>query len=207
MIDKMKYLTFEKSTYYSLIAFAFTLPLSRAAVSFFVFWFLLLVLVKKDYKNSFFVLKDNKIFFYFFIFLGYIFLSSLWSNYEETTLSLLNKYFYWIIVPCIVILAKKEWLYTILNSFLLGMFVSEIISYGIYFELWTMEGSSPSQPSPFMLTIHYSVFLAFTALVLLYRFLFEDEALKVKIILFVFFIITTTNLFISTGRTGQLSFL
>lgn len=50
MIDKMKYLTFEKSTYYSLIAFAFTLPLSKAAISFFIFWFILLIILKKIIK-------------------------------------------------------------------------------------------------------------------------------------------------------------
>ncbi|TLS72923.1 O-antigen ligase family protein [Aliarcobacter thereius] len=206
MIDRLRFINFEQITYYSLLLFALTLPLSRSAVSFFIFWFLLLVIVKKDYKNSFGILKENKIFIYLGLFILYIFVSSLWSEYERDTLGYLRKYFYWIIVPSIVILTKKEWLYKILNTFLVGMFISEIISYGIYFEFWSFDGSSPSQPSPFMLTIHYSVFLAFTSLVLLYRFLFEKTSLKAKIVLFLFFIMTTMNLMISTGRTGQLAF-
>ena len=206
MTYKLKPLNFEQISYYSLIVFALTLSLSRASISFLVFWFLLLVILKRDYKSSFNIIKDNKIFLYIALFLGYIILSSLWSDYEEDTFSLLNKYFYWIIIPCIVILFKKEWLYKILNAFLFGMFISEIISYGIYFEILTGFNGGPLNPSPFMLTIHYSVFLAFTSLVLLYRFLFENESLKVKVILFSFFLMTTTNLMISTGRTGQLAF-
>lgn len=206
MIDKMKYLTFEKSTYYSLIAFAFTLPLSRVALTFFLFWFLLLVLVKKDYKNSFFVLKDNKIFLYLGLFLSFILLSSIWSDDNERMISHITKFLYWFIIPCIVILMKPEWIYKVLNYFLLGMFISEILSYGIYFGFIDFLNGTPQSPSPFMNSINYSVFLAFTSLVLLYRFLYENFSFAVKFLLFIFFIMTTTNLLISTGRTGQLAF-
>lgn len=197
----------ESISYYSLIIFSLTLPLSKAAVSFFVFWFLILVLIKKDYKNSFQILKENNIFVYIVIFLSYTFLSAFWSSFEEDTFKYLQQYSYWIIVPSIVILTKKEWLYNILNAFLIGMFISEIISYGIYFEILSGFKGGPSNPSPFMNTIHYSVFLAFTSLVLLYRFLYENLSVRVKVLLFIFFVITTTNLMISTGRTGQLAFL
>lgn len=206
MIDKMKYLTFEKSTYYSLIAFAFTLPLSRVALTFFLFWFLLLVLVKRDYKNSFLLLKENKIFIYFGLFLLFIILNSLWSSDYERMLNNLGKYSYWIIIPMIVILMKEEWTYKILNAFLLSMFISEVISYGIYFGIFTIFNGTMESPSPFMNSINYSVFLAFTALVLLYRFLFENNSYKIKAIMLFFFIMTTTNLLLSNGRTGQLAF-
>lgn len=202
----IKRLSIESISYYSLIMFAFTLSLSRAAISFFIVWFVILVLLKKDYKNSFQVLKENKIFTYIGLFFLFIFLSTLWSEDIENMIRHLRLYSYWIIVPCIVILGKKQWIYQILNAFLIGMFISEILSYGIFFELWSIDGSSPNQPSPFMTTIHYSVFLAFTSLILLYRFLFENTELKLKISLFLFFILTTINLMISTGRTGQLAF-
>lgn len=202
----LKSIKFEQVSYYSLLLFALTLPLSRAAISFFIFWFVLLIIVKRDYKNSFDILKENKIFIYLGIFFIYIFLSALWSDDSVNMIRHLRLYGYWIMIPCVVIFAKKEWSYKILNTFLFGMFISEIISYGIFFEFWHIEGSNPAQPSPFMTTIHYSVFLAFTSLVLLYRFLFEEESLKVKFILFLFFSMTTTNLMISTGRTGQLAF-
>lgn len=206
MTNLLKSIKFEQVCYFSLLLFAFTLPLSRAAISFFIFWFVVLVVVKKDYKNSVKILLENKIFMYIGLFFLFIILSMFWADDNQNAIRHLRLYSYWIIIPCVIIIAKKEWIYKILNSFLLGMFISEILSYGIFFELVTIDGSNPNQPSPFMTTIHYSVFLAFTSLVLLYRFLFENAKFKIKITLFLFFILTTTNLMISTGRTGQLAF-
>ncbi|OCL83690.1 O-antigen ligase family protein [Arcobacter porcinus] len=205
-MNKIKSLTFDNITYYSLIIFALTIPLSRVSISFFLFWFLILVIVKRDYKNSFLLLKENKIFIYFGFFLLFIMLNSLWSSDYERMLNNLGKYSYWIIVPMIVILMKEEWTYKILNAFLLSMFISEVISYGIYFGIFTIFKGTMESPSPFMNSINYSVFLAFTALVLLYRFLFENSSYKIKAIMLFFFIMTTTNLLLSIGRTGQLAF-
>lgn len=140
------------------------------------------------------------------LFVGLLYLSVLWSSDTDTALKQLRMYSYWIIIPCFVILAKKEWLFNMLNSFLLGMFLSEILSYGMWFEWWTINERSANYPTPFMTHIHYSVFLAFTSLVLLYRFSFEQSSWKVRLPMLVFFLMTTTNLMISTGRTGQLAF-
>lgn len=202
----IKKINFEQLTYYSLLLFAFALPLSRAANSFFVFFLLLLVLLKRDYKTSWQTLKENSIFLYIALFIGYLYLSALWSSDIDTLLKQLRMYGYWMVIPCFVILAKKEWMYAVLNAFLLGMFISEILAYGIWLEWWSFNGRDASYPTPFMTHIHYSVFLAFTSLVLFYRFLFEQSSLKVRVPMFLFFVLTTINLMISTGRTGQLAF-
>jgi len=202
----MKKIPFELVSYYSLLLFAFSMPLSKASNSFFVFWLLLLVLFKGNYKSSWNTLKENKIFLYIALFVGYMYLSAFWSSDTQKALSYLRMQSYWILIPSFVLLAKKEWIYSILNFFLLGMLLSEILAYGIFFELWSINGRGPEYPSPFMMHIHYSVFLAFTSLILLYRFLFEESSWKVRLPMFVFFLMTTTNLMISTGRTGQLAF-
>lgn len=199
-------LDFEKVSFYSVLLFAFAFPLSRAAISFFIFWFFLLVLFKRDYKTSFSILKENRIFIYIFLFLAYMFLTLFWTEDLKIGFEQARMFAYWILIPCLVILIKKEWLYTILNAFLLGMLLSEILAYGMFFELWTINDRSASYASPFMNHIHYSVFLAFTALVLFYRFLFEESSIKFKITMFVFFMITCSNLMFSIGRTGQVAF-
>ncbi len=193
-------------SYYSLLLFAFSLSLSRAAISFFVFWFLLLVIVKRDYKNSFNILKENKIFLYMGIFLTFILFSSFWGDDGENTLKYIRLYAYWIVIPCIVILADKKWMNNAMNAFLLGMFVNVILSFFIFFDIWSVNGRPPSYPSPFMGHIHYSIFLAFTSLVLLYKVLFEKLSIRFKIALFIFFILTVINLMNSNGRTGVLAF-
>ena len=103
MINKLKTITFEQVSFYSILVFALTLPLSGAAISFFIFWFLLLVIVKKGYKNSFDILKENKIFIYLGILFIYIFLSALWSDDTQNMLRHLRLYGYWIMIPCLVI--------------------------------------------------------------------------------------------------------
>lgn len=197
---------FEQISFYSLMLFALTMPLSRAAISFFVFWFIALVLFKKDYSKSFAEIASSPIFIYIGIFLFYVFLTFFWSEDVRSAITQVRKYGYWIVVPSIVILAKKEWVLSILNAFLLGMFLSEILAYGMFFELWSINGRGPDYPTPFMTHIHYSVFLAFTAIVLFYRIISKNYTLASKLPLLFFFMASTTNLMFSTGRTGQLAF-
>ena len=77
-----------------------------------------------------------------------------------------------ILLPLIVIASsiKKEFIPKILGAYLLGMFISEILSYGIFFELWTTRHGDPSDPTPFMNHLDYSTFLTFTSLLLFNRF-------------------------------------
>ena len=63
-----------------------------------------------------------------------------------------------------------------------------------------------SDPAPFMSHIEYSVYLAFTAVILLNRIYSSRYNLKEKILLGIFFSTVTVNLFFSGGRTGQLAF-
>lgn len=198
---------FEKTVFGSLLLFAFALPLSKAAISFFLFWFFALLLYKRDYKNSFEVLKNNSIFIYITLFLSYMYLSLLWSEDMKEALNQARLYTYWVLLlPAVAVLAKKEWLMPMLNSFLLGMFVSEILAYGIFFDFWSINGRTPEYPTPFMTHIHYSIFLAFTSLLLLHKVLNKNYSLYTKLPYLFFFFITTTNLMFSTGRAGQLAF-
>jgi O-antigen ligase len=87
------------------------------------------------------------------------------------------------------------------------MFFSEVISYGIFFELIDPIGkSSIKNPTPFMHHTSYSVFLAITSIILLNRILITDDY-KLKFLFFLFFLSVTTNLFINSGRTGQIAFI
>ena len=126
VINKEKKVSVETVSYYSLLLIAFSLPLSRAAISFFILWFFILVFLKTDYKSSFNILKEKKIFLYLALFFAYIILSLLWTDDYTNAFRHIRLYGYWIIIPCIVILAKKECLYKMLNAFLLGIFLSEI---------------------------------------------------------------------------------
>lgn len=197
----------EKTTYISVLLFAFTLPLSKSAISFFLLWFFFLLLYKRDCRSSFEILKSKPIFPTMALFLSYMCLSLLWSEDIKEGLSQMRLYGYWLLVlPAMIVLVKKEWLERMIGAFLLGMFVSEILAYGIFFDIWSFNGRTPEYPTPFMTHIHYSVFLAFTSIILLHKVLNKNFTLYAKLPYLIFFLISTTNLMFSTGRTGQLAF-
>lgn len=195
----------ESTFYYSALLFAFTLPLSRAAVSFFIIWFIALFLLGRDYKNAWSQIKQIRAFWAMGALVALLALSLLWSENKSDGLNQIRLYGYWIIIPILTITLKREWLSGIITAFLGGMFISEIIAYGIYFEWWTFKDRTPQYPVPFMSHIHYSIFLATTSIILLSRLLSQRYTWRSKLPMFIFFVTSTGNLMISTGRTGQLA--
>lgn len=198
--------SFDRTFYYSALLFAFTLPLSRAAVSFFIFWFILLFLGRGDYRQAWERIKGKRVFHVMGAFLAFMALSYFWSSDSDKALNLIRLYGYWVIIPVLAVSLKKEWLSDIITAFLAGMFVSEVIAYGIFFELWVYNGRTSEYPSPIMSHIHYSIFLATTSVILLSRLLSDRYSWRSKLPMALFFLTSTGNLMLSTGRTGQLAF-
>lgn len=199
--------SFNRIFYFSTLLFAFTIPLSRAAISFFILWFVLLFMLRNDYRSAWEQIKTNRAFQAMGLFIAFMFASLLWSADTHEALNEIRLYSYWIIIPILAINLKKEWLPNIITAFLGGMFISEIIAYGIFFEWWTFKDRTPSYPSPFMFHIHYSIFLATTSILLLSRLLSNRYTWHSKLPMFFFFLTSTGNLMLSTGRTGQLALL
>ncbi|VAY86207.1 Putative O-antigen biosynthesis protein precursor [hydrothermal vent metagenome] len=112
---------------------------------------------------------------------------------------------YWLILFVIATSIKKEQIQPIITSFLAGMFLSEIIAYGVFFELWAFKDATVGNPSPVMFWIDYSVFMALTSILLLNRILSKNYSLQQKIFFFFFFCTVTGNLFLAIGRTGQVA--
>lgn len=127
---------------------------------------ILLWLTDKERFNSN-LIKINHIFLMMSIFLLYIIISSIWSEapLKEILVSIIK---YWYYLPMFIIYKylKKEYIFYSMSSFLLGMLVSEIISYGIIFSLWEVRLGTPENPSMFIHHIQYSIFLSFSAIVL-----------------------------------------
>ncbi|WP_418179805.1 O-antigen ligase family protein [Aliarcobacter lanthieri] len=122
------------------------------------------------------------------------------------------KYF---ILPILIISTtiKKEYLKYIISAFLLGMFINELISYGIYFEFiqskflgFNIVGNKYN-PVPFMPShMEYTLFLSLAIIISIYSF-FNVNNKYIKYILTFFTITMTINLFLTTGRTGQFTLL
>ncbi len=188
------------------LAYAFVLPLSRAGVSFFSMLFVLLWIVEGDFKKKYLLLSQNKVVLALLAFFAFNVFALFWSDDLVSSLDSIKKYWYFLPIFVLFTSIKREYIKNILSAFILGMFLSEVIAYGVFFELWEFKHATPANPSPFMHHIEYSVFLAFTALVLVNR-IFNEGNLKYKLFYSFFFITISGNLFLAEGRTGQIAFL
>lgn len=191
---------------YFIILYAFCLPISRAGISLSIVLIFLFWILEADFKRKYFEIKNNYFILTIFIFILYSFISILWSSDKIFALEYVKKYYHFLIIPIIFTSLKKEYIDKVFSAFLLGMLISEITSYGIFFELWTKEGVSPNDPSPFMDHSNYSTYLAFTVFILMHKIIHTDD-LKWKLAYSIFFLFSTSNLFLNGGRTGQFSFL
>jgi len=204
----MNKIDLDRINYYLLLFFSFMLPLSRAtdtifSIYFSIYFFIYLIFnLKKTkiYKSNFFLIT--------FIFILYTLLSLLWSS-SNLKLGDATHYLQWFALFGVALFIKKEKsrVHNILTAFLLGMVVSEVLSYGMFFNLWKIHGLGAEEPTPFMMHIDYSIYIALAALILLNRLFSQKYSLKEKLIMSFFFITMSGNLFINGGRTGQLAFI
>jgi len=206
LFSKEKY-NFEKLYKYSFLLLAFVLPLSKAIISLLSVFVFLLWILEGNYKEKFLLIKRNQILIVLISFITLSYLSFLWSD-DVTLKSIVDSdYKYLLFIPLFYTVLKKEWLEQIITAFLAGMFISEIISYGMYFGFWQTSHGTAFDPTPFMNHIQYSVFLAFSAILLFSRILSKKTTLIEKIVTVPFFLTVIGNLFITGGKTGQVSFL
>lgn len=199
---------FQMIYYYLTLLFAFTMPLSRAAISFFLILFPLIWIIEGDFKRKWSEIKESKFLVVFMVFLILVIISGLFfSDDGKLAFRHIRLYLYWFSIFVLATSLKKEWIRTILSAFLCGMIVSEVIAYGVFFELWQWKNITKANPSPFMIHIEYSVYLAFTSILLFNRVLSKNYSLPQKLFFTLFFLSTTGNLFLQTGRTGQVAYV
>jgi len=203
--QKMNYINLQTTINYLIAAYAFFAPVSKAGTVFsgvllVLFWF-----IQRDFKSKINMLKTNNFVVVLALFLLLSLISFFWSSDINYYADYMRKYWHLLMIPIIYTSLEKRYIKHIFSAFLLGMFISEIVSYGIFFEIWTKEGVSPHDPSPFMDHTNYSVYLAFTVFILMHRIRFEP-LLQWKIMYGVFMLFSMSNMLLNGGRTGQVAF-
>jgi len=200
-------INFTSLFYYLTILLAFSAPFSWKASRIILILIIITWLIEFNYTKLFTTIKQSKFLTILSLFVIFQLLTQFWT---ETALSenysYFRNYFLWLVIPILASSLKKEYPPVLITTFLLAMAISEITAYGMYFELWTIRGHGPEYPSPFIHHTAYSVFMAFTAILLLNRLYSSHYDLKEKLVMAIFFLTVTGNLFISQGRTGQLAF-
>lgn len=190
------------------ILYAFSIPLSRAGIVIFSMLMILQWFFSKHKKNDLHLAWQNHAIKALILYFLYNVISLLWvdsHNLYHATEAVIK---YWYFFPVLIIATNidKEYILKVISAFVLGVFISELLSYGMFFELITMKHGTPNNPTPFMTHLDYALFLSFTALMVLSRLLYE-ESLKYRLFYIFFFLSVTTNLFITGGRVGYIIFI
>lgn len=189
-----------------IVFYAFLMPLSRASVVLFSALLLIFWVLEGDFERKYKLLFNNKVIIALLLFILLNIVSVLWSDNTQEAFIYVGKYWYFLPILVLYTSLKKAYIPKVISAFIFGMFISEMISYGIFFELFHFNDTTPQNPSPFMHHIEYSIFLAFTALILLSR-IFNEGDVKYKLLYTFFFITISGNLFLTAGRTGQFAFV
>lgn len=204
--SKIKTFNYNKYINYLAVFYAFTIPLSRAGIVFAALSMILLWLLEGNFKEKFKTITSYKFVNLGLILFLYLVLSISWSENTLQGFKHFERFWYFGTFFVLITSLKKEYIKYIISAFILAMLISEVLSYGIVFEFWQLKHGSPSNPTPIMYHVEYSLFLAFTSLLLLNK-VFIEESIKYKIFYSIFFLTATGNLFLGQGRAGQLIFI
>jgi len=198
----------ETNTYlnYLIIAYAFSFPISKAAVNILEVLMLLLWIYQGEWKHKYELLKAQRFMLFLGAFIVYMFISIPWASDTAFALKYIAKYHHFLVIPVIYTALERKYIKYVFVAFVASVFISEIMSYGIYFNLFTYKHATHEFPTPFMHHITYSVVLVFTSMILLTNFVHQKK-LGYKIFEILFFTTIITNLFINGGRTGQVIFI
>lgn len=203
--QKIKAVELNTAINYFIVLYAFFAPISKAGTVFSGVLLILLWIIQGNFKLKITMIKTNEFIIVLGLFLSLSILSVFWSSDISYYADYMRKYWHLLMIPIIYTSLQEKYIKHIFSAFLLGMFISEIVSYGIFFEIWTKEGVSPHDPSPFMDHTNYSVYLAFTVFILMHRIRFEP-VIKWKITYGLFMLFSMSNMLVNGGRTGQVAF-
>lgn len=193
---------------YLLMLFGFTIALSVSIPSIIFVVMLLLWLYEGNFSKKLETIKKNPIAYAFLAYFLIHIIALLWTSDFAWGLHIIKKQWKILTFLFFITIAKKEHIKYYIIAFLLSMSLSEVLSYGIWFEIIKpFHGGSIENPTPFMGHISYNPFLAFAAYLLAYFLLFTDnKSLFQKAISLIFLITITVNMFITGGRSGQVGY-
>lgn len=106
--EKFQNLNYERIYFYLIIIFAFSMPLSRAMISFFIILLPFVWIIERDYKRKIQQIINSKLMIILLSFYLLLIVSLSYSTNLDVGLNILNKYSYWIVIIVIATSLKKN---------------------------------------------------------------------------------------------------
>ena len=195
----------EKVNSYLIIALIFFIPFSTAIGSILSAIILLLWLMHGRFKDQYKSLKSNKVVVVSLMIIVMHVIGLLWTSDLDWGLHMLRKQWKFLMIPVFMLYVKKEHMMYYFYAFILAMSLSELVSYGVWFELIDpFKLATAHNPTPFVSHIVYNPFLVIAIYLIASELLFYKHRFNYKQWLALFFLCTMTiNMFITGGRTGH----
>lgn len=191
-----------------LVVFSFFMPFCKEGIEFTLSLIVLLWIIQGNYLEKLKKSLSNKVVLAFFLFYVLHYIGLLWSDDFNRAWGYIVSVKYLLLPIVFFSFIRYEYVYKLITAFILGMFVQELISYTIFFQIIPpTKYSFGGNPTPFMIHTQYSALLAFTAFLLLLRIYSSTVSFKEKIFYSFFFTTITFNLLIQFGRAGQVIFI
>lgn len=175
ILNRVDTLDKDKILNYLIIIYSFLIPISRAGIGILSVLILLVWIFKADIKNDIKFFLQNRFTLLFITFILYSFIAILWSSNLGEGLNYAIRYCYYLPMFIIATHLKKEYFGLVISTFLFSMMISEVLSYGMFFELIEWKNSSSPFATPFMNHLQYSTFVVFTSLFLLNHILYKKN--------------------------------
>lgn len=194
---------------YILMMIAFFIPLSTAIPSILSALLIVIWLIIGDFKKDWNTLKQNRVVLAILFFTLLHIASLFWSSDVMHGLTYtIKKESRLLLIPLFMLFVKKEHISHYIYAFIIGMTISEIFSYAIFFKAIPLFSRATYEfPNPFIGHIVYTPILAMAIYILFHYILFDKNISKKEKITYAIFAITMSfNMFISGGRAGQVMF-
>lgn len=200
-----------------LVLYSFLLPISQTIKATIFSFMVLLFVIRGDILKHMKESLSNKVVRSFaYLFVIYV-VGMFWTENFQEGLGAIKSIKYGLYLIIFYVIIDGRYIDKVVAAFILGMLVSELTSYGMMLGImpWKLEkfgilfyqAASIGDPSPFLNHIHYGVALAFVVILLLQKAIFTTPSIPLKIMMLLFSISATVNIFVTGGRTGYITFL
>lgn len=190
---------------YLLIIYAFFLPIHGKPVKTIFVIVLFLFLISGNLKEKLiFAIKDNVVQSILLFFIVH-FVWMIGSDNLDSAIFKSKELKHLLYIIIFIVVIRKDFVQKILFGFLLGVFFSEIVSFLMYFDIIIpyLPYTETTPYVPFMTSYtQHSIIIAISLSLLLYKILFKQETMLLKIFYILFFMAGIINLLMVQSKLG-----
>ena len=145
----------DKTYQYLLITLAFLLPLTVFGANLIIVIITTFWLISGDYKSKLNEIFKNRLLVASILFFLLHLVGLIWTDDLEWGLHIVHKMWYFLLLfPILCSVTKREHIKYYISAFLFAIFLTEVASYLIWFELVEpFKNASVRNPTPFMLSL------------------------------------------------------